>query len=123
MATIAHFDVAADEPERAKKFYEQLFGWKIAKPPGPMDYYLIETRDASGKPGVGGGMGKRMLPEQKITNYVGVDSVDEYSKKVVELGGEVVQEKMAVPGFGYLANCQDTEGNPFGLWQDDKDAK
>ena len=59
MATIVHFDIAADDPQRAKNFYESLFGWKIEQPPGPMEYYLIETEDLNGVPGLGGGMGKR----------------------------------------------------------------
>ena len=54
--------------------------------------------------------------------YIGVDKIDAYSKRVAELGGKVVQSKMPVPGWGYLAICVDTEGNTFGLWQDDKSA-
>ena len=56
-------------------------------------------------------------------NYIDVDSVDGYVKKIGELGGRVVVPKMAVPGQGYTAVCLDTEGNFFGLWQDDKEAK
>jgi hypothetical protein len=73
-----------------------------------------------GNRGVGGGLGKRGEPSQRITSYIGVDNIDEYSRKVEELGGKVVQPKMTVPGWGYLAICTDTEGNTFGLWQDDK---
>jgi hypothetical protein len=48
MPTVVHFDVAADNPERAKKFYEGLFDWKNENPPGMTDYYLIETKDLNG---------------------------------------------------------------------------
>jgi predicted enzyme related to lactoylglutathione lyase len=123
MAKIVHFDVPTDDIERARKFYIELFGWKIEKPPGPMEYYFIETADEKGEKGIAGGMGKRGAPEQRITNYIGVPSVDEYMEKVKSLGGKVLQEKMAVPGWGYLAVCMDTEGNTFGLWQEDKEAK
>lgn len=68
MPTIVHFDIAADEPERAKRFYEKLFDWKIELLPGPVPYYLIETTDLDGKEGVGGGIAKRGTPEQKIRN-------------------------------------------------------
>lgn len=51
MATIVHFDITAEEPERAKKFYEELFEWKINLLPGPENYYLIETKDLSGVKG------------------------------------------------------------------------
>jgi predicted enzyme related to lactoylglutathione lyase len=122
MAKIVHFDVPVDEIERARKFYTELFEWKIEKAPGPIEYYFIETADKDGK-GVAGGMGKRGAPDQRITNYIGVDSVDEYMEKVKSLGGKIQGEKMTVPGFGYLAICSDTEGNTFGLWQVDKEAK
>ncbi len=123
MPTIVHFDVAADDPTRAKKFYEGLFGWKMDNPPGMTDYYLIETQDLNGESGVGGGLGKRGEPGQRITSYIGVDSVEEYTAKVEKLGGKMVQRKMTVPGWGYLAICLDTEDNMFGLWQEDKNAK
>jgi predicted enzyme related to lactoylglutathione lyase len=123
MPTIVHFDIGSEDPERARKFYEALFGWNMESPPGMNDYYLIETRDLEGKPGVGGGLGKRGEPGQRITSYIGVSSIDEYAAKVEQLGGKVVMPRMAVPGWGYLAICFDTEDNMFGLWQEDRSAK
>ncbi|MBP1743356.1 MAG: glyoxalase [Firmicutes bacterium] len=122
MPTIVHFDIATDDAQRAKKFYEELFGWRMEGPPGMTDYFLIETEDLDGKRGVGGGLGLRGDPSQRITAYIGVDDVDEYGKRVAELGGKVEQPKLVVPGWGYLSICTDTEGNTFGLWQDDKNA-
>ena len=123
MPTVVHIDIAADDPQRAKKFYESLFGWKLQGPPGMTDYYLFETEDLKGNKAVGGGLGKRGDPSQRITAYVGVDNIDDYSGKVAKLGGRVVQPRMTVPGFGYLAVCVDTEGNTFGLWQEDSKAR
>jgi uncharacterized protein len=122
MPTIVHFDIATDDPQRAKKFYESLFGWKMEGPPGMPDYYLIETKGLDGKPGVGGGLGKRGDQSQRISAYFGVDKMDDYIKNVAQLGGKVLSPKMPVPGWGYLTTCMDTEGNVFGLWQDDKNA-
>lgn len=123
MPTIVHFDISADDQERAKKFYEDLFQWKIELLPGPVPYYLIETTDLDGKEGVGGGMAKRETPEQSITNFIGVSSIDEYIPKVEEFGGKVIENKYAVPGWGYLAVCLDTENNTFGLWEENKEAE
>lgn len=122
MPTVVHLDIATDDPQKAKTFYEQLFGWRFQAPPGMTDYYLFETEDLDGQKGVGGGLGKRGDPSQKISAYIGVENVDEYSKKVATLGGKVVTPKMTVPGWGYLAICLDTEGNTFGLWQEDPNA-
>jgi len=118
MPTIVHFDLTADDTDRAKAFYGELFGWKFQKYPGPVDYYLIETTDLTGAPGVGGGLGKRDAPGQGVTNYVGVDSLDEYAARVEKLGGRVVQPKMEVPGFGWMVVCMDPDNNPLGLWQE-----
>jgi len=124
MATIVHFDVPVNDLERAKKFYETLLGWKFTSVPGmPMPYYLIETKDLKGKKSVGGGMGPRGAPDQKIVNYWGVDSIEKYLPKVESMGGKIIMPKTAVPGWGYLAVCMDPEGNTFGLFEEDKKAK
>ena len=123
MPTITHFNIPADNIARAKNFYNQLFGWTIEKLPGPMEYYEINTTTSSGEKGLGGGMAKRNKPQETIINYVDVPSIDDYIAKVEKLGGKIVVPKMAVPNTGYTAVCLDTEGNSFGLWQDDKSAK
>ena len=75
MPTIAHFDIPADNPERAKSFYAKLFGWKFKRPMEAMEYYLTDTDDLKGKPGPGGGLGKRGTEDQRIMIYIGVSSV------------------------------------------------
>ncbi|WP_067052917.1 VOC family protein [Methanofollis ethanolicus] len=123
MANIVHFDLPADDLERAKTFYSSLFGWKFELAPGWTDFYLIATATEDGSPGIGGGMGKRGAPDQKITNYIGVQSIDACQADVTRLGGKVRLGKTAVPEFGYLAVCEDTEGNTFGLWEEDAGAE
>ncbi len=122
MPTIVHFDIACEDLQRGKQFYQSLFDWKMVSPPGFPDYKLIETEGLDGGKGVDGGLGKRMDPSQKITVYIGVDSLEACTARVKELGGSVVVPKLSVPGFGYMVTCLDTEGNTFGLWQDDKNA-
>ena len=117
MNSIIHFDIACEDVQRAKKFYEGLFGWKITKAPGPMEYFMIETE------GVGGGMGKRQAPWQKMQNFIQVPDIDEYMKKVQALGGKMLSPKLTVLGIGYIVSCEDTEGNAFGLLQTDENAK
>ena len=115
-----HFEIPADDVERAKKFYGELFGWKIEQftGPTPMEYWEITTSAAKGEMGLlGGGMMKRQMPEQHITIYIDVPSVDEYADKVKRLGGQVVFPKAAVPGMGYFAVCVDQENNGFGIWE------
>jgi predicted enzyme related to lactoylglutathione lyase len=122
MSAIVHFDVPTEDIERAKKFYSALFGWKFDPVP-EMQYNLINTTNLDGTPAIGGGMGKRMDPSQRMLNYFGVASLDASIKQVKSLGGKVITEKMAVPGMGFLATCMDTEGNTFGLWEENTRAK
>jgi predicted enzyme related to lactoylglutathione lyase len=117
MPSIVHFEIPADDLSRAKAFYSDLFGWRMEDYPG-MDYTMIDTFGAPG-----GGMMKRMKPEQQIINYIGVPSVDEYAAKVEKLGGKIIVPKMAVPGMGYFVICLDTENNAFGIWEMDPKAK
>jgi len=123
MATIAHFDIPVDNVERAKRFYESLFDWTIEKTPGEMPYWFIGTTDLNGQKSVGGGMAKREKAGQQITNFIGVRSIAECLERVKDLGGDVLQPKTPIPGWGHLAVCLDTEGNTFGLWEEDQKTK
>src|SRR6266540_1617179 len=87
-ASIVWFEIPADNVERAKKFYGELFGWKIEKFPGPMEYWHIDTGGGNDTPD--GGLLKRQNPgHQGITNYIGVASVDQFVAKVQKLGGKI----------------------------------
>ncbi len=121
MARVVHFEINAADPEKVAKFYGDIFGWKITKWSDPMDYWMVETGDAN-EMGINGGITK-MPGAQKTVNTLGVSSVDEYMAKVRAGGGKVMTEKMAVMGMGYIAYCEDTEGNTFGIWETDENAK
>lgn len=118
MARVTHFEINADEPERAVSFYQDVFGWEIQKWEGPVDYWLITT-GREDEPGINGALMKRTDPTAATWNTVEVDSVDDHVSKVEASGGSVVVPKMAIPGVGYQAYCRDTEGNVFGIHQSD----
>jgi len=120
-SSIVWFEIAADNVERAKSFYSALFGWKINRFPGDKDYWHIDTGGGEDTPD--GGLMARCHPQQAITNYVNVESVDDAMAKVEKLGGKVCSPKMPVPGRGYFAMCVDTEKNNFALWEMNSSAK
>jgi len=123
--TIVHFEIPAEDIEKLKKFYSDLFGWTMTKYPGPTEYYLVGTVPVDEKTmqpigqGVNGGLYLKKdasMPERaKPVNYISVESVDEYTKKIEMLGGKVVQQKMEIPGIGWWALALDPDGNEFGL--------
>src|ERR1051325_5010674 len=120
-STIVWFEIPADKPERANAFYSELFGWKINPFPGSDDYWHIDTGGADASPD--GAMKRRKHSQEPVVNYVGVDSVDRFAEKIAKLGGKICMGKTAVPQMGYFAVCQDTEGNAFGIWERDPNAK
>ena len=120
-ASIVWFGIPADNPERAKTFYGNLFGWNINQAPGADDFWYIDTAGADDSPD--GGLKKREHPQEPITTYVSVNSVADYSTKIEKLGGKICKAKTAVPHMGYFAVCQDTEGNTFGIWEQNENAK
>ena len=65
----------------------------------------------------------RKCPEQGITSYISVASVDKAAAKVEKLGGKICMGKTPVPQMGYFAVCQDTENNTFALWEMNQNAK
>jgi len=115
-ASIVWFEIAADDVQRAKSFYNKLFGWKISKFPGTKTpYWHIDTGGGDQTPD--GGMMQRQSPQHGITNYVNVASVEQAAAKVEKLGGKICMPKTAVPQMGYFVVCLDTENNMFALWE------
>ena len=117
---VIHFEIPADDIERAKNFYSRLFGWEIKDVPGRNNYLLITT---SGENTVSSSLIKRFNPKQTTIIYFDISSVDEYASKIKDLGGRIVVPKKTVPGTGYFAICLDTENNPFGIWEENKNAQ
>jgi uncharacterized protein len=122
MPRVIHFEIQVDQPERAVSFYKTVFGWKIDQWGGPENYWLITTGDDK-EMGINGGMMKRTPMPSPTINTIGVSSVDEFASKVTANGGKIIRPKTAIPGVGYFAYCQDTEGNIFGIMQPDETAK
>ena len=104
---IVWFEVPAEDSGRARSFYGQLFAWQF-EAFGDEDYHVTQQ-------GAGAVYG---APGQKgMLAYFGVADIDAAMRRVAELGGEA-GDKQEMPGIGLYAHCADTEGNPFGLYQD-----
>ena len=109
MPRVVHFEIPADDPERAVEFYKKVFGWKIDKWEGPFDYWLVTTGEDD-EPGINGAIMSKEMGEM-VKNTIGVDSFDEYAEKIEKAGGKMLMEKQTIPGIGTMAAFQDTEGN------------
>lgn len=125
MGRPVHFEITADDPERAVQFYESVFGWSIKRwGEGEPAYWLIDT--GSGEPGINGGLmrreGGRAAGDTGPASWivtVGVDDIEAAVAAVTTAGGEA-GGKNQIPGVGWHAYCFDTEGNRFGVLQPDE---
>lgn len=122
MPRVLHFEIQADQPERAVKFFANVFGWDIAKWQGPEDYWLVTTGSPD-EPGIDGAIMRRNDPQAHVWNTIGVESVDDTLNRIVQAGGEIVMPKGPVAGIGWLAYFRDTEGNIHGILQPDEEAR
>lgn len=127
-----HFEIQALEPERAAKFYSEIFGWEISKWPGlDWDYWVIMTAPKDSKDqGINGGLLKR--PAKTPAEECGVNAFvctmevanyDATHDKILAAGGKVAMPKFALAGMAWQGYYLDTEGNTFGIHQADSNAK
>ena len=114
MPHIVHVDIAADDPQRATRFYEAVFGWQIQTLQGATSVQLINTGFAETEP-ISASIAQRGEPWHSITPLIDVDSIDAFEKRIMAAGGSIVQPKRLIPGIGYLLTFRDTEGNVLGL--------
>ena len=128
---IVHFDISVDDVDKAVDFYKDVMGWKLEKyggeggreGMGEMVYWMVITNPDDEK-AVRGGIGQKQMPQQTGLNYYNAEGgLEAFNKRVIDKGGTVMMEKMAVPGYGWFSVCIDHENNPFAGWVDDKNAK
>ena len=109
---VVHVEISAANVEAAGKFYQELFGWKLRHVP-EMNYTLWEAGD-----GTGGGFNavSEENPAGQVLVYIDSDDIKADLKKVVQLGGKVLHEKMEIPQTGWFGIFQDPTGNVLALY-------
>lgn len=132
MNRVVHFEIQADEPERAAQFYRDVFGWEITKwEGGQMEYWMVMTAPKDSKDlGINGGLLRRPVPltegvcgSNAFVCTMDVENYTETEKKILAAGGKVAMPKFALVGMAWQGYYLDTEGNTFGIHQPDTNAK
>jgi len=114
---LVHFEVQAEDPDRAAAFYGAVFGWNFADSGMPgMDYRMTQTSENQG-----GGLYKSDDRSGHLIVYFDTDDIDGSIEKVRDNGGEA-DDKQPIPGVGWFASAKDSEGNAFSLFQSDETA-
>ena len=111
-----HFEITADQPERAADFYRQTFGWTITKWDGPVDYWLVSS-------GEGLGIDGAIMPrghDQAVINTIQIEgSLEDAVARVENANGTQIDEIHTIPNVGRFTYVRDTEGNVFGMMEPD----
>jgi predicted enzyme related to lactoylglutathione lyase len=125
MAKVVHFEIPAEDLERAKNFYSSVFGWKLETTPVPGGEYtsvvttpVDEQTQLPTEPGaINGGMFQRdeNVPSPVIT--IDVEAIDDAMREIEAGGGTTVTPRTEIPGMGAYAYFKDSEGNVMGLWE------
>lgn len=119
---VVHFEIPADDLERAQNFYREAFGWRVTPVPD-MNYTMVSTTPSGpdGRPtepgAINGGMLAREDPVTTTVITVDVDNVNSALARLEQLGGKTVTGRQAVGDMGFSAYFEDTEGNVVGLWE------
>jgi predicted enzyme related to lactoylglutathione lyase len=114
---MVHLEIPAGDTAKAREFWGSLFGWEWQSMEGPTEYHMTRFSETTG-----GAIYAPDPPDKRGARvYFDVDDINAANARVNELGGEA-GEGMPVPGMGWFSICTDTEGNEFGLWQNDPDA-
>jgi predicted enzyme related to lactoylglutathione lyase len=125
MDKVVHFEIPADDVDRAKEFYGSIFGWQLQTMQMEGGEYTIamttpidEQSQLPTEPGaINGGLMRRdeHTPTPIIT--IQVDAIDDALQRIGSQGGTVVRPRTAIPGMGAFGYFKDTEGNVMGLWE------
>ena len=120
-ATLRHFAINADDVQRARRFYEAVFGWTF-DPWGPPNFYQIKNAGS----GFLGALQERreLAPDAKMLGYevsMGVEDLQATMAAVVEAGGRILMQPYRIEGVGELIYFEDTEGNLVGAMKYDAD--
>ena len=111
---LVHFEVQADDADRAQAFYERVFGWSFQDSGMPgIDYRMFQEGDQ------GGAVYSSDERTGHLTVYFDTDDIDASLGRVRQAGGEA-EDKQPIPKVGWFVRCRDTEGNEFSLFQSDE---
>ena len=115
MSRVVHFEILAQDPEQAAKFYRTVFGWEISAWEGPQPYWLATTGPDHAR-GINGAIMGRQF-SQPVINTVVVESLEACRDEIVKNGGTLAHGPHDIPGIGRHAYFEDPQGVMFGVLQ------
>ena len=122
MNKVSHFHIPVNDMDRARKFYSDIFGWKISETDEYYKLAITTPIDNTGRPkesgGINGALFSRETPEDTISIVIRVKSIEDYLQKIEKAGCKIITKKTPVENIGFHAKFYDTENNIIGLWEE-----
>lgn len=124
MDRVTHFHIPAQNMDRAKKFYKEIFDWDFVETGMSRDYTMaitvpIDENQMPTEPGaINGAIFQKERPDESPSVVMKVSDIQESIRKIEDAGGKIISPVETVEDFGLFAEVKDTEGNTIGLWQD-----
>ena len=106
---VGHFEIPADDVDGLRSFYSSLFGWDFEEGQ-TQGYYMIKNA------GISGALAQKESPQQVSTQFVNVESLEDYITKAKQLGAKVVKDRQEISD-GYYGVLEDPQRNTIGIWQ------
>lgn len=125
MPKVVHFEIPAEDLDRAKTFYGSVFGWELQTMPMPGGEYTSvvttpvdkQTQTPTEPGAINGGMMQRDERTSSPVITIDVESIDDALQEIEAGGGATVTPRTAIAGMGAFAYFKDPEGNVLGLWE------
>jgi predicted enzyme related to lactoylglutathione lyase len=108
-------DLQTPDPESARAFYSELFGWEFEVGGPEMGFYAMASLRGNEVAGVGGMQEGMQRPVW--STYLETADIDATAQKIRDAGGTVLVEPMDVMDAGRMAVFADPTGAVAGLWQ------
>ena len=122
MNKVSHFHIPVNDMDRTRKFYNNIFGWKITETGGYYKMVITTPIDKTGRPkesgGINGALFVRETPEDTISIVIRVKSIEDYLHKIKKAGCKIITDKTPAGNIGFHAKFYDTENNIIGLWEE-----
>jgi uncharacterized protein len=121
-ATVSHFEIPARDPERAARFYREVFGWSVDRLPWERPYYKVRGSAAvsgTGREGIDGGILEAGggIEQPLLMIHIEGEELASVLARIEAAGGRLDLPVTPVGEMGWWARFRDPDGNLLGLWQ------
>ena len=117
MNAVGWFEIYVDDMNRAKHFYQTVFGVSLERLDSPQIemWAFPMQRDQHGAPGALVHMPGFPTGRNSVLVYFSCDDCAVQEAKAAAAGGKIEKKKFSIGQYGFISLVYDSEGNMIGL--------